>query len=188
ARMSPTAPPAPLSETQVDVSARLAAVRGEIAAACAKSGRQASEVTLLGASKTQPAEGLTAAFRAGLHPFGENRVQEASAKVAQLPKEIARGIEWHLIGPLQSNKVKAALDLFTVVHSIDRPKIAAALDREAGARGISLRGFLEINLGSEASKHGFPPEGLAAAGAPLAGLPHPRIVGLLAIPPHEADP
>jgi pyridoxal phosphate enzyme (YggS family) len=163
-------------------------VRGEIAAACARSGRQASEVTLLGASKTQPAPVLEAAFRAGLHTFGENRVQEAAAKAALLPEEVARGIEWHLIGPLQSNKVKAALDLFTVVHSLDRPKIATALDREAAGRGITLRGFLEINLGGEASKHGFPPEGLAAAVAPLAHLPHLRIVGLMAIPPEAPDP
>src|SRR5262245_5527694 len=133
--MSPATP----TELQVDVQARLAAVRDEIAAACARSGRPVSEVTLLGASKTQPAGVLEAAFRAGLTTFGENRVQEASAKAAQLPPEVARGIEWHLIGPLQSNKVKAALDLFTVVHSIDRPKIATALDREAAGRGIALR-------------------------------------------------
>lgn len=177
-----------LPEESIDVAARLAAVRGEIAAACARSGRRVEDVTLLGASKTQPAEVLAAAFRAGLTTFGENRVQEALGKAAELPEEVVRGSEWHLIGPLQSNKVKAALDLFTVVHSVDRAKIAAALDHEAGSRGIPLRGFLEINLGAEASKHGFPPEGLAEAVAPLAALPHLKIVGLMAIPPEEEDP
>jgi pyridoxal phosphate enzyme (YggS family) len=177
-----------------DLAARLAAVRGEIAAACARSGRDPQGVTLLAASKTQPAAVLAAAFDLGLRTFGENRVQEALAKavelveLAELPPEAARGIEWHLIGPLQSNKVKAALDLFTVIHSIDRPKIAIAVDREAAGRGLHLTGFLEINLGGEPSKHGFPPEDLAAQAAPLADLTHLRIVGLMAIPPQTDDP
>jgi len=175
-------------EAPADLQARLAAVRGEIEAACARSGRSVSAVTLLGASKTQPAEVLAAAFRLGLRTFGENRVQEALGKAALLPPEVVAGAEWHLIGPLQSNKVKVALDLFRVVHSIDRPKIAIALDREAAGRGLHLTGFLEINLGGEASKHGFPPAGLAAAVAPLAGLAHLRITGLMAIPPEAEDP
>jgi hypothetical protein len=145
-------------------------------------------VTLLAASKTQPAAVLQAAFGLGLRTFGENRVQEALAKTALLPPEVVQGIEWHLIGPLQSNKVKAALELFTVVHSLDRPKIAIALDREAAGRGLSLTGFLEINLGGEASKHGFLPEGLAEEVASLAGLAHLRIAGLMAIPPQTDDP
>ena len=177
-----------MSDAPKDLAARFAAVREEIAAACAKSGRDPASVTLLGASKTQPAATLGAAYGLGLRTFGENRVQEALAKRAELPPEIARGIEWHLIGPLQSNKVKAALDLFTVVHSLDRPKIALALDREAAERGLALQGFLEVNLGGEASKHGFAPEGLAAAVAPLAGLAHLRVVGLMAIPPEAEDP
>jgi pyridoxal phosphate enzyme (YggS family) len=180
--------PAETLESPDDLAARLAAVRGRIEAACARSGRSGPAVTLLGASKTQPAEVLAAAFQLGLRTFGENRVQEALGKTALLPSEVVHGSEWHLIGPLQSNKVKAALDLFTVVHSIDRPKIAAALDREAAGRGLALTGFLEINLGGEASKHGFLPEGLAEAAAPLAGLGHLRIVGLMAIPPQTDDP
>jgi pyridoxal phosphate enzyme (YggS family) len=177
-----------MSDAPPDLAARFAAVREEIAAACARSGRSPATVTLLGASKTQPAAALEAAYGLGLRTFGENRVQEALAKRAELPPEIAQGIEWHLIGPLQSNKVKAALDLFTVVHSLDRPKIALALDREAAERGLALQGFLEVNLGGEASKHGFAPEGLAEAVAPLAGLAHLKVVGLMAIPPEAEDP
>ncbi|MFP5287087.1 MAG: YggS family pyridoxal phosphate-dependent enzyme, partial [Thermoanaerobaculia bacterium] len=134
--------------------------------------------------KTQPLPVLEAAFQAGLRTFGENRVQEALAKAPQLPSEI----DWHLIGPLQSNKVRAALELFRTVHSVDRVKIAEALDEEAGARGITVSGFLEINAGEEESKHGFPPAGLAEAVRPLADLRHLRIVGLMAIPPQGDTP
>lgn len=148
-------------------------------AACRRAGREPGSVTLVGASKTQPLPVLAAAFAAGLRVFGENRVQEALAKAPQLPS----AIEWHLIGPLQSNKVRAALGLFRTVHSVDRLKIAEALDQEAGARGLAVAGFLEINVGGESSKHGFPPEGLAAAVRPLTRLEHLRIVGLMAIPP-----
>ena len=167
-----------------DVPRRLAAIRERIAAACAQSGRSPGEVVLVGASKLQPIARLLAAFRAGLTVFGENRVQEAAAKAPELPREI----EWHLIGPLQSNKAKPAVELFRAVHSIDRPKIALALDREAAARGRTLLGFLEVNLGGEASKHGFVPARLAEAVRPLADLEHLRIAGLMAIPPPAETP
>jgi pyridoxal phosphate enzyme (YggS family) len=169
---------------------RLAAIRSRITAACERAGRRPDEVLLLGVSKTQPAAAVDAAWRAGLRAFGENRVQEALAKsreLAHLPPP-PDGPEWHLIGPLQSNKVRPALDLFRTIHSIDRPSIAAALDREAAARGLHLTGFLEINLGGEASKHGFATEGIAAAVHPLAGLRHLRIAGLMAVPPQGDDP
>jgi pyridoxal phosphate enzyme (YggS family) len=161
------------------VAARFVAIRSRIEDACRRAGRPPGSVTLVGASKTQPLPVLEAAFQAGLRVFGENRVQEGLAKAPQLPHEI----EWHLIGPLQSNKVRAALDLFRTVHSVDRLKIAEALDREAGNRGFAVSGFLEINLGGEESKHGFPPVGLAEAVRPLADFRHLRIGGLMAIPP-----
>jgi pyridoxal phosphate enzyme (YggS family) len=93
-----------------------------------------------------------------------------------------------LIGPLQTNKVRAALGLFSTIHSIDRVKVAEAIDEEAARRGSTVRGLLEINLGGEESKHGFAPAGLAEAVRPLAGLKHLRIHGLMAIPPPGADP
>lgn len=161
------------------VAERLAWIRNGIEEACRRGGRPAGSVTLVGASKTQAPALLAEAWEAGLRVFGENRVQEAVAKSAELPP----GIEWHLIGPLQSNKVRPAVELFRAVHSIDRPSIAEALDREAAARGKMLDGFLEINLGGEESKHGFASEGLADAVRPLAGLTHLRIAGLMAIPP-----
>jgi PLP dependent protein len=169
---------APTEEAE-EAAARLRAIRTRIAAACRRAGRDVGEVVLVGASKGQPVALLAAFVRAGLTVFGENRVQEALAKRRALPA----GVDWHLIGPLQSNKVRAALELFGTVHSIDRVKIAEALDREAGRLGVALAGLLEVNLGLEQSKHGFAPRGLAAAVRPLAALEHLRIVGLMAIPP-----
>lgn len=168
-----------------ELPARLAALRTRIAAACIGSGRTADSVVLVGVSKTHPAAAVEAAWRAGLRVFGENRVQEAvekSRELAHLPLP-PDGPEWHLIGPLQSNKIRLALEIFRTLHAVDRPSIAAALDREAGARGLQLTGFLEINLGAEESKHGFAPAGLAEAVRPLAELAHLRIAGLMAIPP-----
>lgn len=110
-------------------------------------------------------------------------MQEAEAKQPELP-----GLEWHLIGPLQSNKAKRAVALFSAVHSIDRPKIARALDREAANREKKLQGFLEVNLGGEESKHGFPPAQLVEQSRSLAELEALEIVGLMSIPPWETDP
>ncbi|HXO21056.1 MAG TPA: YggS family pyridoxal phosphate-dependent enzyme [Thermoanaerobaculia bacterium] len=161
------------------LAARLDAIRERIAAACRRSGRRPEEVVLIGASKRQPAALLQSAWEAGLKVFGENRVQEAAAKKPELPP----AAEWHLIGPLQSNKVKPALDLFSAVHAVDRLKIAHALEHEAAERDQEVLGFLEINLGGETTKHGFLPEGLVETVRPLAGRAHLRIVGLMAIPP-----
>lgn len=168
---------------------RFARIRARIDEACRRAGRPAGSVVLVAASKTQPAAALAEAWQAGLRVFGENRVQEALAKSPELPPVIVPGeIEWHLIGPLQANKVRSALDLFRTIHSIDRSRIAEAVDREAGSRGLTITGFLEVNLGGEESKHGFPAAGLAEAVRPLSRLEHLRIAGLMAIPPQGASP
>jgi len=167
-----------------DAAARLAAIRARIAAAAARAGRDPAAVRLVGASKLQPAAALRAAYDAGLRRFGENRVQEAQAKAPELPPDV----EWHLLGPLQSNKARAAAALFDLVHAVDRAKIARALDAEAAARGRRVRGLIEVNLGGEASKHGFAPATLADEVAPLAALPHLRLEGLMAIPPPGPTP
>lgn len=180
--MSPPAPAVPGAPGE-----RLAAIRRRIAAACDRSGRDPGTVILVGASKTQPAATVASFVAAGLAVLGENRVQEAQAKrreLAEMQRLPPGG--WHLIGPLQTNKARLALELFACVHSLDRPAIAAALDREAAKRGAMLDAFIEVNLGDEPSKHGFPPTGLAAAVAPLAALGNLRIGGLMAIPPFAA--
>jgi pyridoxal phosphate enzyme (YggS family) len=166
------------------IAANLDTIHQRVAAACQRIDRDPAEITILGASKQQPIERLRWAWEAGLRTFGENRVQEALAKMPELPEEI----EWHLIGPLQSNKAKKVVPAFAVVHSIDRVKIARVLDTEAANLGRRLAGFLEINLATEDSKHGFLPGELPGHLETLAGFEHLHIVGLMAIPPFEPNP
>jgi len=173
-----------VSAIEREVAARMASLAERIDAAAARAGRDPADVALLGASKRQPPERLRAAWAAGLRIFAENRVQEAEAHRALVPP----GADWHLIGPLQSNKAKRAVELFSTVHSVDRPKIARVLDREAAARGVRLDCFLEVNLADEESKSGFAARDLAERVAPLADLAHLRVLGLMAIPPFPDDP
>ena len=176
-------PNAGAADPSATVARRLAAIESRIAAACARAGRDRASVTLVGASKTQPASRLVAAQRAGLRDFGENRVQEGVAKSG----ELAADTVWHLLGPLQSNKVRPAVRTFSVFHAVDRPAIAQDLDREAAKQGRRIAGLLEINLGDESSKHGFAVESLAGAAVPLAALENLEIRGLMAIPPPGAS-
>ncbi len=167
------------------IAHRLAEIEARIGAACRRAGRPRSGVTLVGASKRQPIASLEAAHAAGLRHFGENRVQEARDKRPHLDSSV----HWHLLGPLQSNKVQLAVELFDTIHAIDRVKIARALERAATARGVRREGFLEVNLGGEVSKHGIAP---AAAVETLLELRRELraldLVGLMAIPPQEDDP
>ncbi|NJL29666.1 MAG: YggS family pyridoxal phosphate-dependent enzyme [Thermoanaerobaculia bacterium] len=168
---------------ETPIGRRLAEIDQRIRDACRRSDRDPAGVTLVGVSKLQPLEQMQAAAAAGLRVFGESRVQEAQQKIPEMPL----GLEWHLIGPLQSNKVKTAARLFDVFHALDREKIIRLLDQEAGEQGRKLRGFLQVHLGEEESKHGFPAEGFADAVAGLAQLEHLEILGLMAIPPYEQD-
>lgn len=164
------------------IAERFAAIQLRIAAACQRCNRRPDEVTLVGAAKRQPLAKIRAARAAGLKVVGENRVQEAEQKQPELP-----GLDWHLIGPLQSNKARRAAGLFSTVHSIDRPKIARVLARAAAALDRELLGLLEVNVGREDSKHGFDPREVVGQAKALAGLGSLRIVGLMAIPPQETD-
>jgi len=165
------------------VADRVRGIRQRIAAACDRCGRDPAEVTLLGASKSQPLERMQEAWAAGVEVFGENRVQEALAKMPSLPA----GIDWHLIGPLQTNKVKKVVPRFSTVHAIDRIKLAHALDKEAQRSERTIDGFLEVNLGGEETKHGFQPDDVVNAAEQLAALQSVRLVGLMAIPPVESE-
>lgn len=166
------------------IARRLTTIRERIREACEASGRNPEGVRLVGACKRQPAARLTAARDAGLRIFGENIVQEALAHQELLTS----GVEWHLIGPLQSNKASKAVRAFSWIHSIDRPKIARVLERAAGVAETTIHGFLEVNLGEEPSKHGFSPHELVPAAEPMAGYEKLSIEGLMAIPPFEEDP
>jgi pyridoxal phosphate enzyme (YggS family) len=167
-----------------ELSFRYAEVERRIAAACVRAGRERASVTLVGASKLQPAALLREAYDLGLRVFGENRVQEAVKKAAELPPDA----DWHLLGPLQSNKVRAAVAAFSTFHAVDRASIAHELEREAARQGRRIVGFAEVNLGGEATKHGFAAEGLAAALAPIAAFRHLELRGLMAIPPPASSP
>jgi hypothetical protein len=162
----------------------LTEVVARMRAACDRAGRACEEVVLIGASKHQPISRMRSAYDAGLRRFGENRVQETEEKQPQMPPDV----EWHLLGPLQSNKVRRAVALFDVVHAVDRLKIVHALEREAGGAGRRLLAFLEVNLGGEPSKHGFSPGELYQAAEEAAAGSAVRVAGLMAIPPVGASP
>lgn len=172
-----------MSRGDQEIAQRLVDVKSRIRAACDRCGRCASEVTLVAVSKKQPVELLQLAVNAGQAVFGESQVQEAERKAAVL-----LGVEWHMIGPLQSNKARRAARLFDVIHSVDRIKVAKLLNREASALGRRLDVFIQLNLGAESSKHGFAPQDLNKALGLLAGLEALRIIGLMAIPPMSSRP
>lgn len=162
-----------------DIATRLEAVRERIAAAEARFSRPAHSVRLLAVSKTHSAAAVAEALRAGQRAFGENYVQEALEKAESLSRE---PVEWHFIGPLQSNKTKAVAEHFDWVHSLDRWKIARRLSEQRPADRPPLNVCLEVNIDSEATKSGLLPDEvpeMARATAELAGL---RLRGLMAIP------
>ena len=169
------------------VAANLAAVRRRIEAAAEAAGRALDAVALVAVSKTQPAEAVRAALVAGQRIFGENRVQEALAKFPALRREFP-DLRLHLIGPLQTNKVKDVVAHFDVIETVDRPHLAEALTREFARSGRRLPCFIEVNTGEEPQKAGVLP---AAADAFIAdcrdrlGLP---IEGLMCIPPEHEEP
>ena len=166
---------------------RLAVVRDRIAAAARAVRRDAAAVTLVAVSKTHDAGAISSAIAAGQRVFGENRVQEAQAKYPAL-KAAHPDLVLHLIGPLQSNKVREAVALFDVIETVDRPKLADALAREMERAGRRPRCFIQVNTGEEPQKAGVPP---AAADAFIAEcreqwrLP---VVGLMCIPPLDQEP
>jgi hypothetical protein len=165
------------------IGSNLQEVKRRIAVACASAGQEAKSVTLLAVSKTFPAEAVRAAFAAGQREFGENYVQEALDKIDALT-DLRPDIEWHLIGPLQSNKTRPVAHAFDWVHSVDRLKIAERLAEQRPPELPPLNLCLQVNISGEASKSGvLPAETLALARA-VAALPAARVRlrGLMAIP------
>src|SRR5881396_1650381 len=144
---------------QQDIRTNLERVRERIARAAERAGRRAEDVLLVGVSKTVEVARIRAALAAGLTALGENRVQEARGKVA----ELGRPVPWHLIGHLQTNKVRDALELFDLIHSLDRLELAREIDRRAGDPGRVVDTLLEVNVAEEPSKSGFAPDAIGAA-------------------------
>ncbi len=170
------------------ISAKLQEVRGRIAAACERFGRPVQSVTLLAVSKTFGADAVRDAHAAGQHAFGENYVQEALAKMAALG-DLRDRLEWHLIGPLQSNKTRAVAEAFDWVHSVDRLKVAQRLAEQRPPSLPPLQLCLQVNVSGEASKSGVAPADAAALACAVAALPRERAVlrGLMAIPEPAGD-
>ena len=163
------------------VARHLEEVRQRIAKAAADASRDASTVMLLAVSKTFPAEDVRAAFDAGQRAFGENYVQEAVAKITELA-DLRSEIEWHFIGPLQSNKTKVVAENFDWVHSVDRLKIAERLSDQRPDGMPRLNVCLQINVSGEDSKSGVAPDDALALAHQIAALPRLRLRGLMAIP------
>ena len=169
------------------VATSLALIRQRIIAACTRVGRKEAEVTLVAVSKTVSAARVQEAIAAGLTIFGENRVQEAEAKITQLAEQ-RPSTEWHLIGHLQSNKARKAVTLFDVVQSVDSEDLALRLDRIAQEVGKRLPVFIEVNLGKETAKAGVAPTEalpLLEKVSQLAGI---ELRGLMSVPPFLESP
>jgi len=156
-------------------------IRGRIAAACGAAGRPSHAVTLLAVSKTCPAEAVREAHRAGQRAFGENQVQEALSKIEALA-DLRGELEWHLIGPLQSNKTRQAAEHFDWVHSVDRLKVAERLSAQRPAGLPQLNVCIQVNISGEASKSGVLPAELPALAWAVSRLPGLRLRGLMAVP------
>jgi len=194
-----------------DFKNRLDAVRARIERAARRAGRDPGCVTLVAVSKSVPVERLREAIAIGCRVFGENRVQEALAKMEALRESEApaapgraRGsgasepipmgvrapdkIDWHLIGPLQTNKIKAAVGRFALLHAVDRLEVAERLDRAARERGLTQAILLEVNVAGEKTKHGFSPDELLRVTERMGAFHGIRVLGLMAIPPAAGAP
>jgi pyridoxal phosphate enzyme (YggS family) len=167
-----------------DVAANCQAIQSRIAEAAIRSSRNPREIKLLGAAKSQSIEAIRAAFAAGVRLIGENYVREAQDK----KRAIAETIEWHMIGHLQRNKAKLAVELFDVIESVDRLELARELDKEGRKKGKKVRAFLEVNLGGEESKSGLAKEKVLDLLKAAGKLPHIKIEGLMAVPPFKENP
>lgn len=171
------------------IAERAAAVRERIARACARAGRDPASVRLIAVSKTFGPEAVAEALAAGIREFGENRVQEALAKIPAVAELAAqRGLPaptWHLVGHLQTNKARAAAGAFAILHGIDSTRLLQALDRAAAA---PTRVLLEVNVAGEPTKFGFAPEDVAGAVALAQTLPHIEVAGLMTVAPRAEDP
>jgi PLP dependent protein len=162
-----------------DIPSNLERIRSQIADAAKKSGRSLDDIELVAISKTHEAEKVRVALDAGQEVFGESRVQEARAKIPLLPSSA----RWHFVGRLQKNKIRHALSLFELFHSVDSIELAREMNRIAAEEGLHPRVLLEVNVAGEGSKIGFAPDSLRAEMETLLKLPRLSIEGLMTLPP-----
>jgi PLP dependent protein len=168
----------------MDFAANLEAVQRRISAACERAGREPGSVTLVAVSKTQPPEVVAEAAKAGLSLFGENKVQEAKAKIPLCPGRL----RWHLVGHLQTNKCRDAVSLFEMIQSVDSLHLAEEINKRAEQAAKTMPVLLEVNAVGEASKFGYPPEQLLEELSRINSLPRLEIHGLMTVPPWTLDP
>ncbi len=167
-----------------ELSHNINVVWERIKKACINSGRQSSSVRLLAASKSRPPEEVDAAANLGLRLFGENKVQEARAKIPLCRS----GLEWHMIGHLQKNKVRDAVRLFDVIESVDSLELAQLLEREAAEQGRKLRIYAQVNVSGESSKFGFRPERVRDFALQASEFSRLELCGLMTMAPYSEDP
>lgn len=170
-----------------DLQRRIDEVRARIADAAARSGRSADAVTLIGVTKTHTAETVAEAVAAGIEQVGENRVQEAADKAPKVRELLGRDPVWHLIGTLQRNKARAALDLFSMIHSVDSVRLAEALAARAEGRRVPVPILLEVYLGSDQARPGFRADDLHGAVSAIAKLETLEVRGLMTVAPLGLD-
>lgn len=171
------------------ISTRVAQVRARVASATERAGRDRGSVKVVGVSKGAPLSALREAAAAGMDVFGENRVQEALGKMDALHQADACATwAWHLVGRLQTNKVRAAVGRFALIHSVDAARVGTAIDEAAARMGLRQAVLVQVNLGEEAQKGGVRPADLGGLLKALAACRHLDILGLMTIPPAAEDP
>ncbi|AOT45548.1 MULTISPECIES: YggS family pyridoxal phosphate-dependent enzyme [Enterobacter] len=170
-----------------DIAHNLAQVRDKISAAATRCGRASEEITLLAVSKTKPASAIADAIEAGQHAFGENYVQEGVDKIRFFQEQGKTDLQWHFIGPLQSNKSRLVAEHFDWCHTIDRLRIASRLNDQRPEALPPLNVLIQVNISDENSKSGIALEELDALAADVAALPRLTLRGLMAIPAPESS-
>lgn len=176
-----------MSEAE-SLKARLEAVRERISAACRRADRAETDVSLVAVSKTVPVERILTAIEAGVEILGENRIQEAAEKIPGLEQiSSERGVKWHMIGHLQSNKARRAVELFDCIESVDSLKLAARLDAIAGETGRVMPVLLEVNLGGEESKSGIDAGEALQVCEQISRMRNLSLLGLMTVPPFLED-
>ena len=168
----------------MDIVANLKTIQDKLTAACERAGRDPDSVTLMAVTKTHPPESVQAAAAAGIVYVGENKVQEAKAKIPQCPGKL----RWHFIGHLQSNKARDAVELFQMIQSVDSLSLAQEINKRCEQAGKHMPILLEVNLAAEASKFGYSPGRLLAEFNELNALPRLEIHGLMTVPPWKPVP
>ncbi len=168
----------------MDLAANLQSIQSRIEAACTRAGRKSSEITLLAVTKTHPPETVAAAAALGLLFFGENKVQEAKAKIPLCPGRL----RWHMVGHLQTNKCRDAVELFEMIQSVDSLRLAEEIDKRAEQASKRIPILLEVNAAGEASKFGYRPDVLLRELEAINALKRVEIQGLMTIPPWVPNP